>query len=237
MSQKIQDKTSIAKRLSAYSTLAAATAVTGGNANAAAVIHDITDLTIVASAGNTVFNMQTGGVNPGQPTNLTIPVGNFGVRAGNNNAGFIEAAYASVSPGVGFMVGANSRAFSSSYPGVDALGAGVVSAAQNFVAYTYSSAFAALGTAGNTTWGFAEGQTAYVGLKFDLVSGTHYGWAQLTRDAGSDDYILHGFGYNDEVGASSLTSDTVDSVPESSSLALLALGAAGLIRRKRQLAA
>lgn len=217
-------KTNSAKRLSAYSSLAAATAVAGGSANAAEVVWDISDLA-VASGDDVLFNMVSGTAAPTTSTGVNTP-SSFMLRV-TGDLGIMEA-------DTEYNVVGLSGVWASSYDGVTALGSGTILPTANFVGY---SSAAALGSASNSGWGFAEGQTGFVGVKFEISGSTHYGWAQLTRDDSSDNYILHGFGYNDTAGAGSQTSDTVDLVPEPSSIALLALGATGLMRRRRQKAA
>jgi hypothetical protein len=69
------------------------------------------------------------------------------------------------------------------------------------------------------------GETGYLGLEFDILGARHYGWARLSvgQDATA---TIHDWAYEGDPGATILTGQT--QVPEPSSLALLALGAAGL---------
>jgi hypothetical protein len=65
----------------------------------------------------------------------------------------------------------------------------------------------------------------FLGLEFTIAGATHYGWARLSVDSAPDfSATLHDWAYNDEPRGEI----TTGSVPEPGSLALLALGAAGV---------
>jgi PEP-CTERM motif-containing protein len=67
---------------------------------------------------------------------------------------------------------------------------------------------------------------AYVGLRFDLDDGTHFGWAEV--NVGS--ITMQRFGYEDEVGVGLRT----PGIPEPAALGLLALGASGIMALRRR---
>ncbi|HEY1628922.1 MAG TPA: PEP-CTERM sorting domain-containing protein [Tepidisphaeraceae bacterium] len=74
---------------------------------------------------------------------------------------------------------------------------------------------------------FPVGVEKYVGVQLNLSDGVHYGWVSFeTTDGGADTLagIIDGFGYetDPDVGISA------GATPEPSSLALLAIGAAGI---------
>jgi len=74
--------------------------------------------------------------------------------------------------------------------------------------------------------GYFRGTTnKYLGVKFNIGTDTVYGWIQVqVPDADASKAIITGYAYNDDDGGSI----TAGAIPEPGSLALLALGAAGL---------
>jgi hypothetical protein len=72
--------------------------------------------------------------------------------------------------------------------------------------------------------------TNYAGLRFDLADGTHYGWIEVQSFL--NELTLTRFGYESEpdVGIRA----AAGTVPEPGTLALLALGAAGVLAMRRR---
>ena len=86
--------------------------------------------------------------------------------------------------------------------------------------------------------GWEYGDTGFFGFTFDSAGTTHFGWGEVTIDdrgnAGDgDNFIISRAFYNSTGGASINVGDT-GAVPEPSSFALLAFGAAGLATWRRR---
>jgi hypothetical protein len=81
---------------------------------------------------------------------------------------------------------------------------------------------------------FAPGDTGYLGLKFEIGSDIHYGWANITVGADADypNITLNALGYetNPDTPAHTEAPSTAPGVPDQgSTFAMMAVGAAGLI--------
>lgn len=87
----------------------------------------------------------------------------------------------------------------------------------------YYGGFAAGGPNGSVT----PGTFSFVGFRFHAADGTHYGWAKLSVNAGIID--LHTAAYESVPDTAIMTVTLDPLVPEPGTLALLAMGAVGVI--------
>lgn len=210
-----QKTSPISKRLAAYAAVAGVTAATGGTASAAEVVWDIPD--VVVSGNGVNFNLLTGAVTP-VPTYLYAPASAPGADGVMRIGGFTsygEIAAPQHATGVGFAGSAVPAGWQVGRLELgdvvsDALSFGVNSApSYGAFAYLRYGGASPLDTRG------------IIGIEFTIGTDTHYGWAEVTAlEDGTT--TLHSFGYNDEVEVAST------SVPEPSSMGLLAMGALGL---------
>jgi len=248
------------KRLAAYATAAAVTM--GGpatrDAEAVEIIFDLPDLTTpLGTLGTGTGTLFLGGaivvdvdggaaatstsMGSGAPLGTATDIALFG---GNITKGSFAAT-------VGKAKGTTSVSFLNQAPST-------ATSSSSLLAALLPSGFAVGGTvtafrpkvgvlgAGNTSGSAGafvpSPRRGFIGFIFPIGGDLHAGWADVTYSvtAGMPNQgrvTLHRFGYNNQDGVASVT--PASQVPEPSSIALLALGAAGLAgwrarRRKRK---
>ena len=203
----------------AYATAGAATTVAGVH-SADATIH-------YSGVLNQVINTAA---------SQTSVVFHFPLAAGASFSPFFFRVNASSGiAGVG-VHGVNSGAlngFLAGYPYLSKLAAGQNPAAHGFVSPGSSAFFPGYGTLA-FRGGYANSQwlgagIGFVGIRFNNGAGIQYGWARLNMAGAPDNhYTLIDYAWGD-VGDTILTGQ----IPEPGSLALLAVGAAGLLAWRR----
>ena len=184
----------LAKRLGAYSAVAAATASVADTAGAAEVIWDIPDI-VVGDDPGLLFNMVTGetasaasGEGNATPGSMRL-IGNYAALTSFAGA-YI---YTPASSTFGAFVGVGSDA--------TLLAAGAqIGENQTFGRNADSSS---LGNYANLNNWNLEGTRGFVGIRFKLDNATHYGWADITYNDALNTATLHAFGYNDTPEATS----------------------------------
>jgi len=216
------------KRLHSYSATAVATSAAGlGSAHAAMVVTYVNEPIINGSLG-IQFNLATGNFAAATASNGvgTQPDGSFRIADGNFFGGYVEitgpwnkdAGFANPSITGGTAASVYASLLGSNSPVGGGLLFGARSDFPNYGDYAFLAAD-------------FDNARGFVGLSFDIGGELHYGWAEVTGFAAPGGAVLHSFGYNDVAGEAATT------IPETSSLLLIAAGAAGVgLRRKRQLA-
>lgn len=184
----------LAKRLGAYSAVAAATASVADIAGAAEVIWDIPDI-VVGDDPDLLFNMVTGETasaanDDGNVTSGSMRlIGNY-AALGDFGRAYI---YTPASSTFGAFVGVGSDAI--------LLAAGAqIGENQTFGG---NADYPSIGNYANFDNWNPEGTRGFVGIRFKLDDATHYGWADITYNDALNTATLHAFGYNDTPEAAS----------------------------------
>lgn len=219
------------RRLGTYLTLGVGAGVLGSQSSNAAIVYwDVTPLT-VSSGGRPVANPLTGDFvdgflddGMGNPVTPTVGLNFYGA----NYIYSVTEWTGDPATTAKIAYGANDRMLR--FLTNETIGA--------------SSAFKAnWSTMDNVGWTTAEsawatgldGTSGYVGFSFDNAGTVNYGWLAVTYNDASQTLVVGDFAYENSGG--SILAGDIGAIPEPSSLGLLALGASGLLARRRRQAA
>lgn len=200
-------------RLGSYLTLGVGAAVLGSEASNAAIVYwDITPINI--SGGTVRFNPLTGETG----TSVVLETPTIGLRFTNTN--YIYSLTEQGSPQI--AAGANDRMLRFT-------NGQIIDGTSTFKG-NWSYMDRPGWTTAESAWATGEnGTSGFVGFTFDNSGTTNFGWFAVTYNDASQTVELGDFAYEDS-GAGILAG----AVPEPSSLGLLALGASGLLARRRR---
>ena len=208
-------------RLGTYLTLGVGAGVLGSQSSHAAIVYwDVTPITVTAPVQVWLDPLTgasgTGGFTPGTPI--------FGLRFLSSNYIYSltdpnNAAITAIAHTPGDVM--------SRFAGGDEVGPTL----------TFKANWSYMDRVGWTTsdspWATgADGTSGFIGFRFDNAGTPYYGWIEVTYNDASQSLAWGDFAYEDS-GAGILAG----AVPEPSSLALLVLGASGVIARRRRQAA
>jgi hypothetical protein len=91
------------------------------------------------------------------------------------------------------------------------------------------------GSSGTSPWNTGlDGTSGFIGFRFENAGTYNYGWVAVTYNDVSQTLVLGDFAYQNSGGSILAGATGAAPVPEASSLALLALGATGVIARRRR---
>jgi hypothetical protein len=211
------------RRLGSYLTLGVGAGVLGSQASNAAIVYwDVTPLTITDETNDTVrINPLTGEI----ATGVSLDTPTIGLRFTNVNYIYSLTEFSSSPESPRIAYGDNNRIIR------------FASGATIDVASSFKTNWSYMDRPGWTTadsgWATGEdGTSGFLGFTFDNAGTTNYGWLAVTYNAESQTLEIGDFAYEDS-GAGILAG----AIPEPSSLGLLALGASGLLARRRRQAA
>ncbi|MGH9563783.1 MAG: PEP-CTERM sorting domain-containing protein [Terracidiphilus sp.] len=80
---------------------------------------------------------------------------------------------------------------------------------------------------------WSPGTDAFLGFSFQGTTGPPAGWAEISTDSSDSSFEVLSYAYQDQANTSILAGQTV-ATPEPSTIALLALGATGLMALRRR---